>query len=244
MRDEAIRDLAVYLGQRPSAPDLADHLASITLVELDPTVTTLHDQADPPLETDLVLIGQCGLTREEAANYERIEAGCRLPAAEAIHRSLPYEIGFEDLAERFPLLRMRPDLPAGGCLFVVPIPRAGLTSAVLTCTLPRSIDWNPETWQGALALQALMGLHFEVLGPPKLGRRRHAAPPVAARSLTERQQAILALVAQGKSTSSIATRLGFSSSTIKQDVHRAMLILGVETRQQAALKAHEFRLIS
>jgi len=244
VRDDKIRDLAVFLGQRPAGQALAEHLAFVTLVDLDPIVFTLQDQADPPRDTDLVLLGHCGLTPEEAANYERMEANCPLPAAEAIHRSLPYEIGFEDLAERFPLLRMRPDLPSGGSLFIVPIPRAGLTSAVLTCTLPRSIDWNPETWQNALALQALVGLHFEVLGPPKLGSRRHAAPPVASRSLSDRQLAILTLVSEGKSTSYIATRLGFSSSTIKQDVRRAMELLGVQTRQQAAVKAQELHLIS
>ncbi len=54
-------------------------------------------------------------------------------------------------------------------------------------------------------------------------------------SLTEREREVLGLVAQGFTNQRIAKQLNFSESTIKQDTIRIFKVLGVKTREEAAL---------
>jgi DNA-binding CsgD family transcriptional regulator len=54
-------------------------------------------------------------------------------------------------------------------------------------------------------------------------------------SLSERERAVLGLVAEGKTNQQIARELNFSESTIKQDTIRIFKVLGVKSREEAAL---------
>ena len=62
--------------------------------------------------------------------------------------------------------------------------------------------------------------------------------------LTERQISILSLIADGRSVSSITQVLGYSPSTIRQEIQRAMKILRVTDRADAVLKARDLGLLS
>jgi DNA-binding CsgD family transcriptional regulator len=62
--------------------------------------------------------------------------------------------------------------------------------------------------------------------------------------LTKRQEQILRLVEEGKSNSSIARALGFSSSTIKQEVQRVMRSTGTTDRLDAAARARSLGLLT
>ena len=64
-------------------------------------------------------------------------------------------------------------------------------------------------------------------------RRRTAPGP----QLTEREQEILALIAQGRPNKLIARRLGIAEKTVKNHVSRIFVALGVTDRTQAALWA-------
>ena len=65
------------------------------------------------------------------------------------------------------------------------------------------------------------------------------APP----ELTSRQAAILALVAEDRSNSEIAHLLGFSESTVKQELQRTLRSLDVPGRREAAERAASLGLI-
>lgn len=54
-------------------------------------------------------------------------------------------------------------------------------------------------------------------------------------SLSEREKEVLVLIAEGLTNQNIATRLKFSESTIKQDTIRIFKVLGVKSRDEAAL---------
>jgi DNA-binding CsgD family transcriptional regulator len=60
--------------------------------------------------------------------------------------------------------------------------------------------------------------------------------------LNERQLQILELVEQGRSNAAIGVILGFSQSTVKQDLQRAMRVLRATDRTEAAARAREFGL--
>jgi len=56
-------------------------------------------------------------------------------------------------------------------------------------------------------------------------------------NLDGRQLEILRLVEQGRSNASIAFTLGYSESTVKQDLQRAMKVLRTKDRLDAAIQA-------
>ena len=60
--------------------------------------------------------------------------------------------------------------------------------------------------------------------------------------LNERQLHILELVEQGRSNSAIALILGYSQSTVKQELQRAMRVLRTNERSEAAKRARELGL--
>ena len=61
-------------------------------------------------------------------------------------------------------------------------------------------------------------------------------------NLNERQLHILELVEQGRSNSAIAVILGYSQSTVKQELQRAMRVLRTNERSEAAKRARELGL--
>ncbi|MFJ3174111.1 response regulator [Streptomyces roseus] len=71
---------------------------------------------------------------------------------------------------------------------------------------------------------------------------RDPHPGLAA--LTPREREVLGLVGAGLSNSAIAERLVLSAATVKTHVHRCMSKLGVSSRAQAVVLAHESGLVT
>lgn len=68
-------------------------------------------------------------------------------------------------------------------------------------------------------------------------------PPIAAPMLTERQRAILALVAAGHGNKEIRYRLGIAERTVRAHLTELFQSLGVGSRMQAVIRARELGLI-
>lgn len=71
---------------------------------------------------------------------------------------------------------------------------------------------------------------------------RDPHPGLAA--LTPREREVLGLVGAGLSNTDIAERLVLSAATVKTHVHRCMSKLGVSSRAQAVVLAHESGLVA
>ena len=69
--------------------------------------------------------------------------------------------------------------------------------------------------------------------------RRASAAPASAVELTEREQEVLTLVADGLANRAIARRLGISEKTVKAHLTRVFGRIGVTDRTQAALWARD-----
>ncbi len=65
------------------------------------------------------------------------------------------------------------------------------------------------------------------------------APAHTPGGLTERQQAILALIREGRSNASIAKTLGYSISTVKNEVQTLIALMGVSNRRQVVERAEQ-----
>ena len=75
--------------------------------------------------------------------------------------------------------------------------------------------------------------------PAASGAQQSAKPLAKALGLTPRVAETLLWMAQGKTNSDIATILGISESTVKKHVLETFVVLGVETRTAAGLRALE-----
>lgn len=77
----------------------------------------------------------------------------------------------------------------------------------------------------------------------RLSNDLRAHPPPLIEPLSEREQEILALIANGASNREIAKRLFLAEGTVKNHITNILGKLGVRDRTQAALKAREMRLV-
>ena len=102
-------------------------------------------------------------------------------------------------------------------------------------------DTDPEALAEYVRVLARGGV---VLAPGVDRTRLFAArPPVTVPPLSDREHAVLRLVADGASNPDIGQRLGVSTGTVKEDVRALLAAFGVPTRVQLALRAAQAGLL-
>ncbi|MFM7146806.1 MAG: LuxR C-terminal-related transcriptional regulator [Actinomycetales bacterium] len=136
----------------------------------------------------------------------------------------------------------------GGALSIDSHPRligVGCIQAVTHGVLTLVMTTAPDTWGWAdvellrgtvwllaawLRLAELTNLleASGILGKPRTGAKVH---------ISERQQVILQALRDGRSNPSIATTLGFSVSTVKQDISALQKMLGARNRHEVVQRA-------
>ncbi|RNG08206.1 response regulator [Streptomyces botrytidirepellens] len=85
---------------------------------------------------------------------------------------------------------------------------------------------------------------FSQAGGPALAGAARPGQQVRLDELTERENEVLVLVAQGRSNAEIAQHLVVAESTVKTHVSRILVKLGLRDRTQAAVFAYEARLVT
>lgn len=124
---------------------------------------------------------------------------------------------------------------------MIPIVSRGLSRGVVgvACSDPVSL--------GSLEISFLDGigaaLGLWLTHPTTPIARVDQEPDLQPRALTARQRQILRLVREGRSNSAIAATLGFSESTIKQELQRMQRMLQATSRFAAAERAWELGLL-
>jgi DNA-binding CsgD family transcriptional regulator len=119
-----------------------------------------------------------------------------------------------------------------GTLVHVPIVNRGLPVGGFGLVCETERDWDPVEVAALDAIAHALGLWLthEDGGLP-------LEEPSAPRALTSRQVAILTLVAEDRSNTDIADLLGYSESTVKQEMQRILRSLEVGGRREAASRA-------
>jgi DNA-binding CsgD family transcriptional regulator len=86
--------------------------------------------------------------------------------------------------------------------------------------------------------------HGSIVGVFGLADPSHELPPLSESThLTPRQMTVLRQLAAGKSTRDIADALGISTETVRNHVRGLTARLGVRSRLEAVIKAHELGLV-
>ena len=98
---------------------------------------------------------------------------------------------------------------------------------------------TPQPHHAYLLRLLVPHLHIALL--QALTCEREAQQATAAESLTPRERQLLALLLSGKPNSEIATLLGRSEKTIRNQLHQLYGKLAVHTRSQAIHRAHALR---
>ena len=243
MLQDAISDLALTIAKDPTPDDLAAHLATVTFHALGAHVVTMYVRMDREEVPSLVLVGHWGLTPDEEAKYSLINEDFPMPAADAFRHVLPTTLTMEQMAARYPLLGIRPDLTSGAQIFLPIVIQTNPVAAVLVTTT-RAFAWDPGTWHCAQAVQALLGLYMRTTDRVWLPKRPMSPEFATRQGLSRRQLSVLTLLERGRTIPAISARLGFSESTIKQDLRRAITVLGATNRRDAIARAQEFGLLT
>ena len=251
-RESSIEEFAGLLGVLASDPPPG--VAVRALVEGFLTPFAVERASLHVLSSDgstLRLVGDYGYPPGFIARYASIDVTIDLPATHALRGTRPLVLTPGQLPERYPLLRAEDgvgeseDFGNDGSEWVfVPVQLDGRPSAVFLFLARAGVltdHRNLVALQGVCHALTLWLHRARSTWPsdgvaPGLG----GSTPLA---FTERQRAILALVAQGLSNADIATALDCSRSTVKQELQRVMFGLAVSSRDAAVARASELGLL-
>lgn len=183
--------------------------------------------------------GQEGFRENLGALFETVSLDDDVPLSIVHETALDIEINLTQ-DDRSPqvevLLDQHPEL-LGGTLSLHPLTRRGTSHGVLAVT---SLDQSAcLTWRQTAYLRGAAGA-LSMWG----WDRRHA-PEVEADLedpvVTERQIAILRLIALGHTNERIGRTLGYSTSTVKADVGRILRLTGTDGRRELLVVARRLR---
>lgn len=198
---------------------------------------------------ELVCIGMYGNDSYDVERYSRVSLDLQIPLTESFNTSSTILLPITNVVDAYPILKIDQDFwddvvekNGDGDVGHVPIYLEGIPIGAYTFLCDRLNEWSAKSISKLDGLSAALGLW---LSNPLSGVR--LKPPKDIQeglTLSPRQRQILSLVGDGKSNSSISAHLGFSESTVKQELQRIMKRLRVHTRTDAAVVARELQLLT
>jgi DNA-binding CsgD family transcriptional regulator len=242
---ELVVRLLRALAESESADDFCRAMALNVLSEFD-VVATYVARLDS--DAHVTMIGSYGYSRQRVDNTPRPSIWEPMAITDTIRSGevMIYKTWDEYMA-RYP---DQGHLASPGQAFVcLPLKVRGAKAGGFGITFARPLgemNLNPAVWQ----VFSLVGDVFLTKGWDS-EMERWPVPTTdfgederfAASSLSDRELAVLRLMAGGKTNSSIARELAYSESTIKQDTIRIFKVLGVKNRADAVLAARGLGLV-
>ncbi len=236
-----------FLSSHPSPNDVVHALVRGPLARYSATSGALWVAAG---DRELRLIGSYGNTPASDVRYSTVPTHLRLPVVESFRDGALISASLADLPGRYPLLDLDEELWAAirerhaqATLLDAPITSAGKAIGVVGLNLDVAFEPTPLDESFLTGVTAALGMwlsHPATPIPEPVWLASELAEPMA---LTQRQQDILQLVLADSSNGEIADALGYSRSTVKQELHRAMLSMRASNRLVAAERAWELGLI-
>lgn len=197
---------------------------------------------------ELISIAHHGPDEESMDEYRRIPLTVLTPVTHAFIGSTKVILPVGEVVTQYPGLQhdhsvwsLMEQQTNNGDLAGVPVIANGAPIGAFAFLCDRRNDWNLRNIALLDGLSAAISLW---MSHPQSGALEVPQNSNYAQlALTLRQIEILKLVQLGKSNASISVHLGFSESTIKQELQRVMKRLRVRTREQAVERCLEMQLI-
>lgn len=189
------------------------------------------------------LAGQFGVPADLGALYNSVPLSTRAPVTEAFRMGVPMWIPVDGMADVFPFSAPVEAVfgKQGLSLGVFPLLHAGAQIGVLWGVFESPItgSWSRAALAtavlDAIALWAVAGtLHPDA---PSAGGNGAGATQADRSMFTERQITVLRLLASGKTARQVATAIGFSHSTVKQEIAAMSFRFAATSRRDLVSKA-------
>lgn len=242
--DGPVAALAKFISSGPSGDALCRALAG-TLSDIEPVAIGVY-LAWPDLT--LSLAGWHGQPeRALDGHYALLPRNIDLPVTVAFRSSQAVLAQTAGCSDQWPLLGPY-EAAAGDArhLGAFPLLFQGSPIGVLWCATGQAI---PSTWAWLARVEAIVAMvaawaRIAVTEPTAAAAGWGSAHLRHAWELSSRQQAILALVRDGLTNAQIGARLGYSPSTVKQEISAMMAMLGAADRVDAARRGEAAGLLA
>lgn len=185
------------------------------------------------------------------ARYGVIATTVDMPATQVFRDGVTMTVPVNRMATDYAALSLDADLwdelsaaSADAVILNAPILAHGKPIGVWGFTADRSIPTDADDLAYFLGLSSILGIW---LTHPRTPVPKPPAGPIGADEpivLTDRQQRILERVLAGQSNAQIANALGYSLSTVKQDMQRALRSMRAAERSLAADRARDLGLLA
>lgn len=185
----------------------------------------------------LDMVAHYGLSDSWAEQFSVLPLTANLPACESFHRGVEIHLSPQGARDRFPMATMvggKPNTADGGLMSAVPLRSGGMPigTVVIMFSDEVSLDWKLRSaLNDLIAATTLWARSAWLVSDPS--QPRPAVRPL----ISDRQQQILALVADGRTNANIATELGFSTGTVKAEVAAMLRLFGASDRNDLISKA-------
>jgi DNA-binding CsgD family transcriptional regulator len=236
-----------YLGTFPDPDGVARAMAKGPLGCFDALAANLMIAGDE----DLVAISSHGFSLDGAERYRGISLRADLPICISVRENRTIVTGTGTLLDDFQALALDRDLWEGlrdrigsGEVVSVPIASQGAVVGAYGFIAPSREAWTVDDYALLDGIGAALGIWL-TNPASRLGGSGGAAGHVLTEQLHlgERQVQILRMVERGKSNAAIAATLGYSESTVKQELQRVLRTLRIDDRHAAVARAREIGLL-
>lgn len=199
----------------------------------------------------LELHGTFGYTPGEVDGYWRVPLSVPTPFSRCVLEAEVIIDEIEDVTTRFEALQVDEAMWQGfmdrfgiGQVISAPIVLQGTVIGAFGGITRAKRTWGSLDFALLDGISSALGLWMTHPDTPSLRTDRLSNQNAGILHVTDRQQRILRLVEVGKSNSGIAMALGYSVSTIKQELQRVMRGMGVSDRSEAAARARSLGLLT
>lgn len=231
MTDQSLCNLITYLASQPTMDKLAQYLVLDAFADLEPRGALINGFDG---NGHVHALGAFGLEPEVTRGLQRLSVWDHAPAVDAIRMGQPLILGDGDEVQaKYPWLREHPAMlqPTVAWPLSLGIERLGAVQMQFAQT--PHVNHLTARFEACMPLVALyLGLASTTVPPVSNGEVKHDGAPDG--PLTERQLAVLHMLAKGMTNPQIAARIGFSDSTVRQETMQIYRYLGASGRREAA----------
>lgn len=236
-----------FLSALPAPDQVARALLLGPMTTFDTGAVSLTRIQDEALE----LHGTDGYTPGEVDGYWRVPLSVPTPFSRCVQEATVLIDEIESVTTTFEVLQADEALWQGfmdrfgiGQVISAPIIMQGTVIGAFGGITRTKRQWTSRDFALLDGISSALGLWMTHPDTPSLRSDRLARRDPGLLHVTDRQRQILRLVEVGKSNTAIALALGYSVSTIKQELQRVMRTTGVTDRMEAAARARELGLLA